>query len=173
MARTPASIGHHPIHPMLVPLPIGLWIFSLIADITFVRGWGGPAWHDMAFYTMFGGVIGALLAALPGFVDYVAVLRRSRHSSTPKVATVHMGLNLTIVVLYVVNLYLRTSMPPTARVPLWLSVVAIALLGVSGWLGGSLAYVHRVGVAEPEAEAPMSIAVEVGTPAAPRRHTGR
>jgi uncharacterized membrane protein len=158
---------------MLVPLPIGLWIFSLVSDIVFLRGWGGGVWHDMAFYTMFGGVIGALLAALPGFVDYVAVLRRSRFASTPKVATVHMGLNLTIVVLYAVNLYLRTSMPATARVPVWLSAVAIALLVVSGWLGGSLAYVHRVGVAEPGAEAPMSIAVEVGTSETPRRQTGR
>ena len=39
---TPASVKGHPIHPMLVTLPIGLWVFSFVADIVFLAGWGGP-----------------------------------------------------------------------------------------------------------------------------------
>ena len=42
--RTPASIAGHPIHPMLVPIPIGLWIFSLVCDLVHAGGSGNPAW---------------------------------------------------------------------------------------------------------------------------------
>ena len=51
-----ASVGRHPYHPMLVPFPIGLLVFSLIADIVFRAGWGGPAWVDVAYYSMAGGI---------------------------------------------------------------------------------------------------------------------
>ena len=59
---SPASIGGHPIHPMLIPFPIALWAFSLIADVIYL--WrGNPVWRDyIAFYTLLGGIIGAALA---------------------------------------------------------------------------------------------------------------
>jgi len=61
-----------------------------------------------------------------------------------------ISLNLTIVVLYVIDLYLRSrAADPMAPLPFWLNVAAVLLLGVSGYLGGSLAYVHRIGVREP------------------------
>jgi uncharacterized membrane protein len=68
--------------------------------------------------------------------------------NTTFIATMHMSLNLTIVALYVLNLYLRTRYAPEATLPVWLSAAAIVLLLVSGWLGGELAYVHGVGVTE-------------------------
>ncbi|MGZ8204157.1 MAG: DUF2231 domain-containing protein, partial [Burkholderiales bacterium] len=61
--RTPASIAKHPIHPILVPLPIGLWIFSFLCDLTFVLGSGTYVWFTVGFYTMIGGTIGGLIAA--------------------------------------------------------------------------------------------------------------
>jgi len=150
MARQGAAIARHPIHPMLIPFPIALFVFSLACDIVFRRG-GAPLWHDMAFYTMLGGVIGALLAAVPGFYDYVTVVNeRARNrpddARVGTVATTHMALNLTIVVLYVINLYIRSRSAPDASAPFILSIVAIILLVVSGWLGGSLVYVHHVAV---------------------------
>ena len=63
--RTPARIMDHPIHPMLIPFPIGLWVFSLAADVTYRVG-GDPIWLTMAYWTMLGGTIGALVAAVPG-----------------------------------------------------------------------------------------------------------
>ncbi len=60
-----ASVAKHTIHPMLVPLPIGLWIFSLVCDFIY-KGVGDLLWHTMAYYSLAGGVIGGLLAALPG-----------------------------------------------------------------------------------------------------------
>jgi len=62
---TPASVKGHPIHPMLVALPIGLWVFSIVCDIVFHAGWGGPTWKVVAWYTIAGGVVGALLSAVP------------------------------------------------------------------------------------------------------------
>jgi uncharacterized membrane protein len=126
---------------MLVTLPIGLWVFSLVADVIHALG-GGPVWRDVAFYTIAGGVIGALLAAVPGFVDYQG-LRDERARS---IAQVHMTMNLALVALFVVNLWLRTELAPESRVPLTLSVIGVVILGISGWLGGELVYVHGVGV---------------------------
>ena len=55
-----ASIAKHPIHPMLVAFPIGLWVFSLVCDFIY-RGTTTPIWSDLAFYTIAGGIIGACL----------------------------------------------------------------------------------------------------------------
>jgi uncharacterized membrane protein len=57
--RTPASIVKHPIHPMLIVFPIGLWIFSLICDLIRLAGASPDVWATVAFYSMVGGLIGA------------------------------------------------------------------------------------------------------------------
>lgn len=139
--RSTASFAKHPIHPMLVPLPIGLWIFSLVCEIASVVQ-TEAIWGALAWYTMAGGVVGALLAALPGFVDLVTL----PPSSAKRIGYWHLGINLTIVTLYVVNLLWRSHAGPAPMGPLALSVVAILLLTVSGWLGGEMVYVHGVAV---------------------------
>jgi len=142
---SPASIAKHPIHPMLVALPIGLWIFSLLSDVIYLMKWGGPVWSEVALYTMAGGLVGALLAAVPGFVDLLSMSK----GPVKRIGIWHMSINLLIVALYALNLWLRTSSAPPAIQPVWLSVVGILLLGVSGWLGGEMVYVHGVAV-EPQ-----------------------
>jgi uncharacterized membrane protein len=139
--RTPASIAHHPIHPMLVALPIGLWIFSFICDLAFVLGVGASLWFTLGFYTMIGGTAAALLAAIPGTIDMLSLRGRVR-----SLALTHMGLNVTIVLLYAVNIGMRISDPALAGLPLALSGLSIALLAVSGWIGGHMVYVHAVAV---------------------------
>lgn len=141
---SPASFARHPIHPMLVPVPIGLWLFSLVSDIIYLSG-GAPIWLDLAFYTMAGGIIGALAAAIPGLVDFLSL----RERKTSRIAAAHMTLNLTLVVLYAVNLWLRTRPDVVLRTPFTLSIIGIVLLVISGWLGGELVYVHGVAVEEP------------------------
>ena len=60
---SPANLGRHPIHPMLIPFPLALWFFLLIADVIYLRR-GNPAWRDwIAFYALLGGIIGGALAA--------------------------------------------------------------------------------------------------------------
>src|SRR2546426_6610557 len=70
---TPASVARHPIHPMLVGVPIGLLVFSVGADLIAYFGWGRAVWKDVAFYAIGGGIVGALLAAVPGFIDYLSI----------------------------------------------------------------------------------------------------
>ena len=149
--RTPANIAGHPIHPMLVTIPIGLWIFSLVADLVALRSGSPQSWALVAYYSMVGGIVGALVAALPGLIDLLSLQDRS----IKKTALIHMSINLTIVALYVVNAWLRRRASVPGDVTLTLSVLAIAMLLVSGWLGGKMVYLSGVGVsAEPPPQAP-------------------
>ena len=141
--RTPANIAKHPIHPMLVPIPIGLWLFSLVCDLVFVFGGGSDNWTIVAFYTMVGGVIGALVAAVPGLIDMLSLPPGPRRT-----ALLHMTINLTVVGLYVWNIWLRFDEARDMTLPVSLSAIAVALLVVSGWLGGKMVYVHGIAVAD-------------------------
>lgn len=147
---SPASIAKHPLHPILVALPIGLWVFSLVSDVIYLMGWGGPVWKEVALYTMAGGIGGALLAAIPGFIDLLSMSKGRVRS----MGIWHMSINLFLVALYSLNFWLRES-APGSRLPFWLSVIAVGLLGISGWLGGEMVYVHGVAV-EPESRTTQS-----------------
>lgn len=147
--ETRATVADHPIHPMLIPFPIALWIFSLASDFIFLFGFGGPLWQDIALYTMVGGILGALAAAIPGYIDY----RSLTDPVTVRVAQMHMFINLGLVFLYTINAGLRVINGSEGLLPVLLSVVGVAGLGVSGWLGGELVYVQGVAV-QPEREAP-------------------
>jgi len=145
--ETRATVAEHPVHPMLIPFPIALWIFSLASDLISLFGFGGPVWKDIALYTMVGGIIGGLAAAIPGYVDY-------RSLSDPvivRVAQMHMLINVGLIVLFTVNAGLRIMNGTEALMPVFLSVLGVAGLGVSGWLGGELVYVQGVAV-QPERE---------------------
>jgi uncharacterized membrane protein len=138
---TPASIAKHPIHPMLVVFPIGLWVFSLVSDVVFLLG-GSERWNDIAFYTMAGGLIGALAAAVPGLFDMLSI-------SDPKVGKIawnHMILNAIAVVIFAADLSARILSRPGAILPVFLSVAGVVFLAVAGWLGGEMVYVHGAGV---------------------------
>jgi uncharacterized membrane protein len=142
---SPASFKGHPFHPMIVPLPIGLWIFSIISDLIFKFGYGGAVWDDVAFYTLAGGIVGALIAALPGFVDLTGLT----NPKTKTIAIWHMIINLAAVGLYCVNFWLRMHRAPGDNLPIILSGVGIVLIVISGWLGGELVYVRGVAVKQP------------------------
>ena len=138
-----ASIAGHPIHPMLVPIPIGLFVFSLVADIAVWLGQDG-AWPEVAFYCIGGGIVGALIAALFGLIDLTG-LRSDK--PTFRVGLMHMAVNLVVVGLYVFNFGMRWDEHAAGGgAPMLLSFVAIALLLVSGWLGGHMVYVRGVAV---------------------------
>lgn len=139
--RTPASIARHPIHPMLVPLPIGLWVFSFICDVVSRFSADPGTWNTVALYTMAAGIVGALAAAVFGLIDLLSL----RDPPIRKTAVTHMIINLTVVALFAVNTWMRLP-NKTAPGPLWLSLIAIALLVVSGWLGGKMVYTEGVAV---------------------------
>lgn len=139
--RTPASIAGHPIHPMIVPIPIGLWIFSLVCDLVYASGATSPAWTTVALYAMGGGIVGALVAALFGLVDLLSL-----PPGPKRTALIHMTMNLVIVALYAINFWLRLDAPNEPGNLVWLSLLSIGLLVISGWLGGKLVYELGVGV---------------------------
>jgi uncharacterized membrane protein len=97
---------------------------------------------------MVGGFIGALCAAVPGFIDLL--FYKGGAPPVKKIALTHMAINLTVVVLYAINIWLRangpTSMSKSVSTPVLLSIIGVALLAVSGWLGGQMVHVYGVGV---------------------------
>jgi uncharacterized membrane protein len=146
--RTPASIAGHPIHPMLVTIPIGLWVFSLACDLIYAFGSGDAVWKSVALYTAIGGIVGAAAAAIPGLVDAVSLPPDIRST-----AIKHGVLNVVILGLFVVNVWMRLQSGTSGRfdTPVLLSIVAIALLLVSGWLGGKMVYLGGAGVSAGDA----------------------
>ncbi|MEU6090807.1 DUF2231 domain-containing protein [Streptomyces sp. NPDC047085] len=144
----------HPFHPILVTVPIGAWVTSLVFDIA------SHVVHRPGFLTQSSewliavGVIGALLAAMVGFLDLFAI-----PAGTPafRTALVHMTLNLLVTAAYVVNfLWRHGDYTAGGRVgigPLVLSALSVAVLAVSGFLGGKLAYRYGVRVADESTQA--------------------
>ena len=143
---SPASIAKHPIHPMLVALPIGLWIFSFVCDLAYVLGSHAKIWTDVAYYCIGGGVVGALLAAVPGLIDFLSL----KDPKAKKIGTAHMILNLLAVFLFAINFVVRMRSTTGIGLPITLSAVGLVTIAISGWLGGELVYVHGVAV-EPSA----------------------
>ena len=142
MATTPASVDKHPLHPILVALPIGLWIFSLVCDLVYRFGPHEQIWRQMAWYAIVAGLVGAVAAAVPGTIDFFSIT----DPLAGHVALMHLVVNAGLVVLFALNAWLRSVLVPDSILPLVLSIVGIAGLVVSGWLGGELVYVHRIGV---------------------------
>ena len=141
---TRVTIAGHPVHAMLVTIPIGLWVFSLICDFVYI-GTGDVRWAVTAYFTLGGGIIGALVAAVPGLLDLLGL----RDSRAARVGTYHLVLNLAIVAVQAANFWLRMEDGGDAAVlPRAISIVAVVALVISGWLGGHL--VHVMGVTQPQ-----------------------
>jgi uncharacterized membrane protein len=131
---------------MLVGVPIGLWVFAVVADLVHMGG-GGPAWKEVAWYCIGGGIIGALLAAVPGLVDLTSI----SVGNVRKVALAHMTVNLLVVGLFGLSFWWRTR-DPFGGWPAAISGIGLLVLGRGGWLGGELVFVHGMGVEAAEAK---------------------
>lgn len=149
--KSRAAIGNHPLHPAAVVIPIGSWFATLVGDLAYMST-GGAFWYEFSYYTMMIGVGGALAAAVLGFIDYFGV---KMSEAGYRVARTHMLLNLAITAGYALNLWLRqdggalaSASPGRWQLAFWLAILSYAALGMSGWLGGKLAYEHKVGVVE-------------------------
>lgn len=142
-----ASIGGHPIHPMIIPFPIALWVFSLIADLIYL--WrGNPLWRNyIAFYALLGGIIGGATAAVPGVIDWLSLKDRE----VVKIANWHARLNVIALLIFCASFYLRTTsgarlVTGNYTIPVGLSVLGVILIAISGWLGGEMVFKHGVAV---------------------------
>jgi nitrite reductase/ring-hydroxylating ferredoxin subunit/uncharacterized membrane protein len=135
----------HPLHPILVHLPIALFLVSFLLDIaSFI--WGGNDIVRAACYTMLTGVITALIAAVPGLIDWRDI--RNDHPAK-SIGVYHMILNVTAVIVYAIDVAVRSQHHDATQVPLApfiLSVIGIGLISVSGYLGGVMVYDDGVAV---------------------------
>ena len=138
---SPASVARHPIHPMLVVFPIGLWTFSLVCDIIYVFGGREPMWNTVALYTAVGGIIGAAVAAVPGVIDYLSI----KDKEVRAIGTRHMMVNLGALLVFIVASIARAK-GVSAMMPFLLSIAGIVLISFGGWLGGELVYVKGMAV---------------------------
>ncbi|MEU4340466.1 DUF2231 domain-containing protein [Nocardia sp. NPDC023852] len=144
----------HPFHPIMVTVPIGAWVSGLVFDIA-SRFVDDPDFLAKGSLWLIGlGVVGALAAATAGFLDLLAI---PTGTATYRTALVHMTLNLAVTLAYVVNfLWRRAGSGPMGAVPIGpiaLSVTCLAVLVISGYLGGKLAYHYGVRVADEQTQA--------------------
>lgn len=144
--RSTASIAGRPIHPMTVALPIALLLLTCAGDVAFAL----TRLADFAiltFWSLIGGIGFALLAALFGLVDFLG----SREIRRLAAAKVHLIGNLIVLLLAIANFIVRRPAGglsvPTASVVL--SVLTVLGLAITGWMGATLVYRHRVGVTPP------------------------
>ena len=142
--RSRASIKGHPIHPALIPFPFAFLVGALAFDAAGVF-MDRPAFWTTGAYLALVGVGAALVAAIPGFIDYFFTV--PPRSSGKARATKHMLLMLSAVAAFGVAWILRGE--STARpgmLQLLLKAAGAGLLTIGGWMGGTLAFRNQIGV---------------------------
>ncbi|HTM86841.1 MAG TPA: DUF2231 domain-containing protein [Terriglobales bacterium] len=142
--RARAQLRSHPLHPMLVAFPIGLWIGSFAFDVAALAQ-GDPSLAAAGFYAVIGGCAGAVLAAIAGATDLFGVV--PSRSSAKQRGYIHALLNVAALVLFIIVAARRggaAAMPDGFS--LLLSAIGVILILCSGWLGGTLVYRNQIGV---------------------------
>lgn len=143
----------HPFHPMFVPIPIGAWLATLALDVASRNAENGAGYARSATVVLGVGLLGAVLAAIFGFMDYAQIQRGTKAG---RVAMVHMIGNL-IAIGAMGGSFLARLGSSTDRVPtglVLLTLVVMGLLGITGFLGGHLSYHYGVRVADEATQAP-------------------
>lgn len=139
-----AKLKDHPIHPMLVAFPIALWVTAFVFDL--LGRWlvNDYLWAA-GFYAIVAGIVGAVAAAIPGVVDLFSVV--PPNSSARKRGYMHGALNTVVLIVFLAIAIRRGGaavMPDNTS--LLLSAIALVILGVAGWMGGTLVYRNHIGV---------------------------
>jgi uncharacterized membrane protein/nitrite reductase/ring-hydroxylating ferredoxin subunit len=142
--RSRAAIRSHPIHPMLVAFPIGLFITSLIFDLLGSQRGNASLWAA-GWYCVIAGLCFSLVAAIPGVVDLFSVV--PPNSSGRNRGYKHALLNLAMIAVFIaVAAHRGDAATQPDRMSLLLSAVGVLLLLASGWLGATLVYRNQIGV---------------------------
>src|SRR5437764_5076390 len=133
-----AKLFGHAIHQMLIPFPLGLLATGVVFDIIYLVS--GNSWMAMvAFYMIAAGIVGAVIAAPFGFIDFLGIPKGTRAKS---VGAMHGLGNLVVAVLFVASWYLRYNDAAPYHLPtnmaLVFSFLGALLSGLTAWLGGEL-----------------------------------
>ncbi len=126
---------------MLIVFPLGLLATSFFFDIAYL-GTKRIVFGIVTYWIIFAGVIGGLLAAIFGLIDWIAIPSRTR---AKKIGLWHGVGNIVVIVLFIASWLLRRGNPEMPTItPIVLSATAVGIALVTGWLGGEL--VDRLGV---------------------------
>lgn len=164
--RSRVRVLGHAVHPMLIVFPLGLLVTAVCFDALYFAT-GARNFAVAGAYTTAAGVLGGLLAALFGWVDWFAVPGKTR---AKRIGLAHGLTNAAALALFAVSWLLRLDQPtwqPTVASIIF-AVAGLVLAAVGGWLGGEL--VERLGVGvEPDAnlDAPSSLRRSKSTPTRP------
>ena len=138
----------HPLHPILVHVPMAMWPGALIFDLLSKWQIGGNAMVRLSFYAIVFGLLASLLAIPAGVMDWSGI---KKEKPAWKIGLYHMILNLLVALLFAINLGLRVQTfreaTTVAGVPLLLSILGTALLIGSAYLGGMMTYTYGISVA--------------------------
>jgi uncharacterized membrane protein len=145
--RSTASLRGHPIHPMLVPIPIVCFVATLVTDIVYWQT-ATMLWADMSAWLLAIGLIVSVFAAAAGVIDFFG----DHRIRELRAAWIHGLGNVVALILSIFNAFIHTRDAYTSVVPtgLILSAIVVLILLVTGWNGWSMVYRHRVGVREGE-----------------------
>ncbi len=136
-----AKIFGHSIHQMLIVFPLGLLATSLAFDIAFLST-RDTTFAMVAYYMIFAGICGGLLAAVFGLIDWLAI---PSHTRAKAIGGWHGAGNLIVVLLFLASCISRYPAPEApSSGAITCSVIGVLLALVTGWLGGEL--VTRLGV---------------------------
>ncbi len=169
--KSGAKLLGHPIHPMLIVFPLGLLATAAAFDIVGLVQ-GNNSWFGVSYWMIAAGIIGGLLAAVFGAVDWWAIPSGTRAKN---IGLLHGGTNVLVVLLFIASWFLRGSAgdaPGTAA--LACSFIAVVLALVGGWLGGEL--VDRLGIgvdSGAHANAPNSLSGRAAREEEPRSNLPR
>jgi uncharacterized membrane protein len=141
--RSTASVGGHPLHSMLVAIPIVCFVATLVTDVVYWRT-AAMLWADMSAWLLLAGLIVAVFAVAAGLVDFLG----DRRIRELRAAWVHVLGNVAVLVLSIFNELIHTRDAYTSVVPtgLILSALVVLILLVTAWNGWTMVYRHGVGV---------------------------
>ena len=143
MKSKAVALGH-PIHPMLIPFPFAFLTGAVLFDAAGSFG-DVPSWWTTGSHLSLVGITTAILAAIPGFIDYLYTV--PPNSSAKTRATKHMVANLTAVALFSAAWWIRGgAATPPGGIVLGLEVIGLGLLGAGGYMGGTLVTRNLIGV---------------------------
>ena len=137
-----ARVGSHPIHPILVPIPIACFVGTLLTDLMYWES-AKMQWADFSAWLVTVGVIIGWLAAIAGLIDFFG--NRAVRAQPP--AWPHAIGNAVVLILATFNMLIHSRDAWTSVVPagLILSASTVAILLFTGWMGWSLVYRYHVG----------------------------
>src|SRR5688572_1913598 len=147
--RSTAKFLGHPIHPMLVPFPIGFLVGAWLSDVAYWRT-GDPFFATASAWLLGLAILFAAMAAVAGLTDFLG----DERIRALRAAWRHMVGNVSAVILSIVNFVIRLDDPAGAVVPtgLALSTLVALILVYTGWQGGELVYRHRVAIPDESPE---------------------